>query len=93
MQVSDFRIDTFIDKPIQIADGAAQLSNLPGLGVVFDFKALEKFRDPVNKKTAVVHKKTQTRITAEEATRMTKKVPGEPWEVKSSKFRIQDDDF
>eukprot|EP00466_Bigelowiella_natans_P002393 jgi/Bigna1/145650/aug1.102_g20358 len=44
-EVCEYRIDEFITQPLKIANGKAQISTLPGHGIVFQFKvvtAMEK---------------------------------------------------
>jgi len=81
-EVSEFRLNEFIDLPLTIVNGKAKLSDVPGHGVRFDFKALEKHRDSTNVKTTTAQRSSRGKLTMEEATAMTKKLPKDPWDMK-----------
>mmetsp|Transcript_37166 Transcript_37166/g.59710 ORF Transcript_37166/g.59710 Transcript_37166/m.59710 type:complete len:214 (-) Transcript_37166:314-955(-) len=89
-EVCEYRIDEFITQPLKIANGKAQISTLPGHGIVFQFKSLEKYRDAGNPKSSVVLKRQQARISSKEATSITKRTPKESWDAKSSARDLMD---
>lgn len=86
MEVSEFRLDEFCNIKMATAIKNGQMSppDLPGLGIALDFKALDKFRDKGNPKVLLTAKTRARKVTAAEATSITKRTGRRAQEAKST---------